>query len=284
LLQADKLILHFTAFFQIAVLFCNTQAFAQDEPSNTYSKKDTSYISIASQKTINMLKKGKAPRVTLSLNFYYDIGHLDLAGNENTVFRKNDFINGSSYGTRYGYGASLTGKFALHKEGNVRLNVTADYQRFMSNFVISESPEGKVHYNVFGGGLGIENNFNPNKRIKPYVGADFIVRIINGGATLQTDTTDFVLKIKNSVRFGVAFNLGFEYAFSNTFGINIGYKLTYANLIGKQTKTSSNPNETYLNDDKVITSEFIPFAGWKQFLYSSFSAGINFYFGMKNKK
>ena len=66
--------------------------------------------------------------------------------------------------------------------------------------------------------------------------------------------------------------------------MNFGYKLTHANIIGKDSKASSSPNETYLNDNKVTTGQMIPYAGWKQFLYSSLYAGVNFYFGMKNKK
>ena len=282
--RAGKPIIISAALIQIAILLCLSQVFAQEIPAAEFNKKDTFYNAIADQKIINMLKKGKAPKVTLSLNFNYHIGHLDLAGNENTVFRKLDFENGATFGTRYGYGGSLTGKFALHKEGNLRLNVTASYQSFLSNFIISKSPEGKVNYNIMSGALGIENNFNPDKKIKPYVGVDFIVSMIKGEATLQTDTADFVLTIKNSVRFGAALNLGFEYAFSNQVGVNIGYKLTYANLIGKKSKASSSANETYLNDEKISASEVIPYAGWKQFVYSTFTAGLNFYFGMKNKK
>jgi hypothetical protein len=276
----------FAALIQIAILICNAHIFAQDNgPTKTFSQKDTTYISIASQKIINMTIPGKAPRVTLMLNFNYDIGHLDMAGNENTVFRKDEFIAGETFGTRYGYGGSLTSKFALHKEGNARLVVTGSYHRFASNFIISATPEGKVHYNVYGGALGIENNFGPDRKVKPYIGGDFIVSVINGSGTLQTDSTDFNLKIRNSVRFGFSLNLGFEIALNNKFGFNFGYKFTYANLIGRQSKASSNINESYLNDDKLLsTDDYIPFAGWKQFVYSTFSAGINYYFGMKNKK
>jgi opacity protein-like surface antigen len=255
----------------------NCKIFAQ-------TSKDTSYNAMATSKIINMVKPGKAPRVTISLSFNYDIGHLDLAANDNTIFRLGDFIAGRNFGTRYGYGVSLTGKFALHKKGNARLNATASYNRFQSNFVIAESPEGRVAYNVFGGALGIENNFNPDRKFKPYIGLDFVASFISGSATFITDSTDFNLKIKSSVRFGVAFNLGFEYVFNNNVGFNLGYKLTHANLIGKQNKISSNFSETYLNDEKLKTGEEIPFAGWKQFLYSSFYTGINIYIGMRNRK
>ena len=257
---------------------------AQDDTPRRVTSKDTAYNSIATTKILNMLKPVKAPKVTLQLSFNYNIGHLDLAANENTTFHKEDFIGGSNFGTRYGYGASLTGKIALHKEGNIRLNVTAGYNRFLSNFVISESPEGKVSYNVFSGGIGIENSFTPAKKFKPYIGFEIVASMIGGKAFLTTDTTDFDLKIKNSLRFGLTFNMGFEYAFNNKVGVNLGYKITHANIVGKESKISTVLNETYLNDNKVTTGESIPYAGWKQFMYSSFYAGVNFYFGMKNKK
>lgn len=265
------------------LIISTASIYTQDETGKVTSK-DTAYNSIATTKILNMLKPGKAPRVTLQLSFNYNIGHLDLAANENTSFNKNDFVAGSNFGTRYGYGATLTGKIALHKQGNVRLNVTAGYNRFMSNFVISESPEGKVSYNVFSGGLGIENNFTPAKKFKPYVGFELVASMIGGNAVLSTDSTDFELKIKNSVRFGLTFNMGFEYAINNKVGLNLGYKITHANIVGKQSKVPTSLSETTLNDDKVTTGEVVPYGGWKQFLYSSFYAGINFYFGMKNKK
>jgi len=270
--------------YTILFLILSTAVLHSQDETRKVSSRDTSYNSLATTKILNMLKQGKAPKVTLQLSFNYDIGHLDLAANENTFFRKEDFIAGKNFGTRYGYGASLTGKIALHKEGNVRLNVSASFNRFLSNFVISESPEGKVGYNVFSGGLGIENNFTPQKKFKPYIGFELLASFISGKALLHTDSSDFDLKIRNSVRFGVTFSMGFEYAFNNKVGMNLGYKITHANIIGKKSQVPSTESETYLNDDKVAAGEVIPYAGWKQFLYSSFYAGVNFYFGMKNKK
>ena len=270
-------------YILLFLMISTAYVYSQDDLRKV-SPNDTTYNSIATTKILNMLKQGKAAKFTLQLSFDYNIGHLDLAANENTYFRKDDFISGSNFGTRYGYGAALTGKLALHKEGNVRLNVTTGYNRFMSNFVISESPEGKVSYNVFSIGVGIENNFTPQKKFKPYVGFELVTSFISGNANLSTDSTDFDLKIKNSVRYGLTFNLGFEYAFNNNVGFNLGYKITHANILGKKSQVQASLSETYLNDDKVAPDESIQYAGWKQFMFSSFYAGIDFYFGMKNKK
>src|SRR5437867_1078269 len=146
---------------------------------------DTSYISIATPSVAQMLVKGKAPVFTLQLSGYYNIGLLDLAASDNTVFRKDDFEKGRNFGTRYGFGVSLTGKIALHKDGNIRLTVTPSYQRFLSNFVIPSSSQGNVSYNVYSGALGIEDNFTPYRPFKPYAGFEIIGSIINGKAELN---------------------------------------------------------------------------------------------------
>jgi opacity protein-like surface antigen len=244
---------------------------------------DTTYSSIAPQKILDMLKPGKPPVATIQLSFNYNTGLMDLAANDNTSFHAADFVSGRNFGTRYGYGLNLTGKFSLHKEGNIRLNISGGFNRFQSDFVVSASPEGKVSYNVFSGSIGIEDNFTPNRKFKPYVGLDIVTSFINGKATLATDSTDFNLTINSAMRIGLALNFGFEYAINNNIGFNIGMKITDANVMNRQSKVSSNPNETYLNDDKV-TGTPIPYAGWKQFVYSTIFAGIDYYFGMKNKK
>ncbi|MGH2575063.1 MAG: outer membrane beta-barrel protein [Ignavibacteria bacterium] len=243
---------------------------------------DTSYYFIAPPAIQKMVIPGKAPKLTIQLSFNYNTGLMELAANDNTHFSKADFENGRNFGTRYGYGFSLTGKISLHKEGNARLNVTTSYNRFQSNFVIRESPEGKVGYNVFSGSLGLENNFNPDKKLKPYVGFDIVTSLISGSTTLKTDTASLKFDIKNSVRIGLALNLGIEYAFNDKVGFNCGIKFTHANLLLKKSKESTNPNEIYLNDESVTPS--IPFSGSKQFFFSSFFAGMNFYIGMKSKK
>ena len=259
----------------LSILILPTVLFSQN-------KMDTSYISIAPVSVQRLLVNGKAPVVTLQLSGYYDIGLTDLAANDNAIFQKADFINGRDYGTRYGWGVSLTGKISLHKEGNVRLLVSSAFNKFQSYFIVGESPEGKVSYNVFSWGLGIENNFTPDRKLKYYVGFEIVPSLINGTADINTDTAAFNLKIKNAFRLGLSANFGFEFAFSNYVGMNFGMKFTHVNILLKESKASTNPNETYLNDDK--TNLNIPYAGWKQFFYTSFYTGLNFYFGAKNKR
>ncbi len=245
-------------------------------------KIDTTYSYIAPPRVQKLLKKGKAPKVTLQVTGLFDIGLMDLAGNDNTRFSAADFSEGRGFGTRYGMGTGVTAKISLHKRGSSRLLISVSYNRFQSNFIIPESPDGKVGYNVFSGGVGVENNFNPDHKFKPFIGFEIVPSLINGKATIKTDSADINLSIRNSFRLGFSASFGFEYAFDNTVGFNLGVKFTHANVFFKESKESSNPNEIYLNDDKITPN--IPYAGWKQFFYSSFFTGVNFYFGMKNKK
>lgn len=252
------------------------------ERSSAQETIDTSYTMIAPPSVQKLTVHGKAPVVTIQLSGYYNVGLLDLAAKDNTNFNKLDFVEGRNFGTRYGYGVGITGKIALHKEGNMRLTVSSLYNRLESNFIVGGSPDGKVGYNVFSWSLGIEDNFLPDRYFKPYIGAELVTSLINGSALLATDSTNFNLDINNAVRLGFALNMGFEYAVSNDFGFNLGMRLTHVNLLLRDSKESPNLNQTNLNDKYVVPQ--IPYSGWKQFFFVSFSGGVNFYFGMKNKK
>ncbi len=243
---------------------------------------DTTYSSIATEKIFRIIQPGKAPALTIQLSGYYDIGLMDLASADNKNLSVTDFYNGRGFGTRNGLGVSLTGKIRLHKKGNVRLNLTGAFHRIETNVLSTESKIGNVNYNVISGAIGFENCFTPDRKFKPYIGFDIIASSIKGSAVLKIDTATTNLTIKNSFRVGAGVNFGFEYALSNTFGFNLGLKVQHLNIFKKENKTSSNPNETYLNDDKVTTPA--PYTGLKQFVFTSANLGFNFYIGHKAKK
>jgi opacity protein-like surface antigen len=229
-----------------------------------------------------MVKSGKAPRFIIQVSAFYNNGLMDLADNDNTNFNKKDFVNGNNFGTRYGYGFMVAGKLPLQKRGYLRLIGAVYFNRLQSDFVISKSPEGRVLYNAFSGAIGLENCFTPDKKFKPYIGAEIMGTVINGSAVLATDSTDFNLNIKNAFRIGVNASFGFEYAVNNNVGFNLGIKFSHLNVLLKDSKESGDPSNVNLNDKHVDPR--IPYSGWKQFFYSSFYTGINFYFEMKNKK
>ena len=208
----------------------------------------------------------------------------ELSSNFQNVFDSADFSGGKNFGVKNGYGFMVIGKIPLHKAGNVRLNISGNYNRFASDFLASSSPYGKVSYNVFAFGVGIENSFNPTFRLKPYIAGEFQANVISGNATMNNSGTGETreVKITNSFRIGYMVYGGLEYMFNNSVGMNFGVKLTNSNQILKQTKESSNPDEVPLRDKKD-DSGTIEFGGFKNFIFTSFYLGMNFYFGVKDK-
>ncbi len=75
---------------------------------------------------------------------------------------------------------------------------------------------------------------------------------------------------------------GLEFMLSNKFGLNIGLKVTNANQILKKSKSDPDPNNISLRDKKIEGDNLLEFAGFKNFTYTSFFAGVNFYFGVKD--
>lgn len=227
-----------------------------------------------------------APRLTFEFSGHYNYGVYELSANDNGDFSSSEFIDGDNFGVRHGFGGTLVAKIPLHEKGNIRLNISGGYNQFNSKYnkYLSGDPEaGFATYNVFVGGLGLENNFTPNHRFKTLVGASFITSYINGNAKVHSSelNSSVNLKILPAFRLGVSFFSGLEYLVKDNFGLNCGFRFTHANLWLKDSKVTSNPNEIYLNDKKV--PEELPYTGWKQFAWGSFYGGVNIYFGVIQK-
>lgn len=88
----------------------------------------------------------------------------------NGGFSRTDFQLGKSFGARNGYGISLIGKIPLHKKGHFWLDIISSFNRFQSDLISKNNDQGKVAYNVFSGGVGIDYNFTPTHRVKYFLG------------------------------------------------------------------------------------------------------------------
>lgn len=245
--------------------------------------KDSTYYKRTGAKLKNFYKIQNPPPFTLQISGTFNLGLAELSSNYQNNFDSIQFSQGKNFGVKTGYGVSATGKIPLHKKGNVRLNISGAFNRFQSDFLTNESPFGNVSYNVFGFGAGIENSFNPSLRLKPYLGAEIHANLISGKANIRSSTTNTTRNVtfKNSFRIGYVICSGFEFMFNNRVGMNFGVRLSNANQLLKQTKTSSDPNVVPLRDKKDDTAS-IEFGGFKNFIYASFNLGFNFYFGVKN--
>jgi|SRR3990172_2933558 len=226
-----------------------------------------------------------APTFTLQLSGGLNLGMAELSSNYENTFDASQFINGYNFGVKNGYGFSAIGKIPLHKEGNIRLNISAGYNKFVSNLFSNDSPFGDVSYNVLSFGVGLENSFNPTYKLKPYVAGELQANMISGKANINDPNyySSRNITIKSTFRIGYMIYSGIEYMLSNRVALNMGLKLTNANQILKKSELGSDPNEVSVRDEKVDAPNYpMEFAGFKNFLYTSFYMGINFYFGVKD--
>ena len=223
-----------------------------------------------------------APEFTLQFAGGLNLGMAELSSNYESVFDTAQFVDGQNFGVKNGFGFMVTGKIPLHKEGNIRLNITGAFNRFQSDMFTSASPFGKVSYNVMTFGVGIENSFNPTYKLKPYISGELQANFISGKADIKNTSTGTTrnVTIKNTFRIGYMIYSGIEYMLSNKVGLNLGLKLTNANQVLKQSSADSDPNEVSLRDKKV--SDPLEFGGFKNFTFTTFYMGVNIYFGVKD--
>lgn len=243
------------------------------------------------KKTITIVTVRTAPKFIIHFNGGYNSGAMELTSH-NGGYSRDDFSTGKNFGARHGFGFNLIGKIPLGKKANFWLDVITGFDRFQSNLFASNTEEGKVSYNSFNGGVGIEYNFTPTHKVKYYIGANPLFSFISGKSELiNPDNNRVDITIKSSFRIGYQAFLGLEYAFDKKFGLNMGLRFTHANLLLKKSEepiedlNETNPSSsTGLNDDATPEDTPIQFAGWKQFAYFSGSVGISYFFGVKERR
>lgn len=238
-------------------------------------------------RTVMVLRS--CPDFTLQFNINYNQAMGQLAGTYNDDFRSDQFINGRSLGADKGLGGSLIGKIKLDNIGHFRLIFSGHFNK-ISSYLFKKSgiaDVGETKFNVYSAGIGIENNFTPDHRMKLYLGAEALISMINGSGTIWVVNKPYTpytygLNIKNSIRLGGILLGGIEYLINNHFGVNLGFNITYANMF---MKNGENPNSLY--DIKLIDDNGNPqftYSGKKQFVFMTISTGINLYWGVIEKR
>lgn len=246
-------------------------------------------IRIPMTRTITIVTVRTLPKFVLHINGGYNAGALELTSH-NGGFSRKDFNTGKNFGARNGFGFNLIGKIPIGKKGTFWLDVITGFDKFQSDLFAKNTEEGKVFYNSFNFGIGIEYNFTATHKVKYFFGANPLISVISGRAELPNPDNNRVdVTFKASVRIGYQAFFGLEYAIDKNFGLNMGMRFTHANLLLKNTEEPvEDPNQTTpmstvaLNDDS--TTEPVQFGGWKQFAYFSGSVGISYFFGVKERK
>ncbi len=231
------------------------------------------------------------PSYTLQLNLDYNQSVLELSGAYNDDYQSRTVYDGESFGADKGYGASILSKITLNERGSIRFTQSLTYNRILSYTFGTKTTiadNGKANYNCFTGGLGLEYNFTPAHRFKIYMGGEINASMINGDVKVWFENRggtpyDESYKVSNSFRMGYGLMVGSEYLVNENFGLNIGARIINANAFLKDA-TGTNADTEFKLRDKADPN--LKFAGArnKSFSFYSIMAGVNFYFGVKEKR
>ncbi|HEY3249986.1 MAG TPA: hypothetical protein VGK25_02600, partial [Ignavibacteria bacterium] len=205
----NRYILYILPFFVAILLFGCSSGGYQIEKGNY---KDTTYKSTGA-KLKGAYKIRSAPSFTLQLDVSGNLGMAELSSNYSNNFDATQFTNGENFGVKSGFGIMVIGKVPLWKKSNMRLNVSSGFNRFQSDLLTSKSPFGRVSYNVMSLGVGIENSFSPELKIKPFLAGEIQANFISGKASIvdQSTSTTRNITIKNSFRIGYMVYSGLEF-------------------------------------------------------------------------
>ncbi len=231
------------------------------------------------------------PSYTLQFNIDYNQSLLELSGAYNDDYQSEVVYDGESFGADKGYGASILSKIILNERGSIRFTQSLTFNRLLSyTFGTKETvaDNGRANYNCFTGGLGFEYNFTPAHRFKIYMGAELNASLINGDVKIWFENRGIgapyneEYKVTNTFRMGYGIILGSEYLIHDGLGLNLAARLLNVNALLKDSKGTNADTEFPLRDK---ADPNLKFAGSnnKNFSFYSIMAGINLYFGIKEK-
>jgi hypothetical protein len=236
------------------------------------------------------------PPFTFQFNLHYNEGIGQMGGTYNADFQSEDFINGRTFGATKGFGFDIVTKYQLDDMGHFRITASGIFNRMNSYLFKSKTTiadRGNSRFDIYSFGAGFENNFTPNHKIKLFLGIQPVLSIIKGSANLyafnpertpnhqQLDSI-YSISIKTGIRIGASLTGGFEYVLNDQIGINIGFNLLYANLLLKSAEDSGDPYHINLVDNDNSAMQM--YAGRKNIIVMSMTAGISFYWGVDTKR
>jgi opacity protein-like surface antigen len=199
-----------------------------------------------------------------------------------TTFEKN-------YGMKLGINFGADGKYAFDKKGNIRGVVSLGYNMFINPGEYA-SLTGSYTYTptigIFTASLGAEYAFLPKEKWCPFVGVDFTANFFNGSFNYDPKFPTIPdISLKSAARFGLQFGAGADVAISKSIGVFASVKYHLANLIGKDSDTSTFslilPSERPLNDAEYTYGGKTVSA--KNIQYVQISAGVVFFLGQPKK-
>lgn len=229
------------------------------------------------------------PQIIINVTGGYNLPMGDLKGNFPDSLG-GSIADSNSYFIKQGLNFGLTGKYALGKKRNLRINLGFDYNMFSQSKDYTRT-SGTITFknkmNIINIAAGVEYAFQPKGKINPYIGLDLGVYLYSGnfevtGGTGVDSAVNSKLTLKSASRFGGAIGAGIEFAISKQIGANLGFKYHMANLIGKEYDTTATVLNEYQLQDKEHTAGTITHTA-KSIGYLQISAGLSFFFNQPKK-
>ncbi len=192
-------------------------------------------------------------------------------------------IEKDTYGMKSGFNVGADAKYYLGKKRNVGITLGLNYNMFSNNVdstISGTTYAQKNKINIFQAALGIEYNFMPKGKTQPFLGLAFTGNFFSGSSkTEPTDTASFSTELKSASRFGIKVGGGLDFMFSKSIGAVIGFDYNIANLIGKDTVSSTISGKVVTAglNDKEYTVGTTTFKA-KSISWINIYAGVSFFF------
>lgn len=220
-----------------------------------------------------------------------------------------DYFKFYNFGTTYGLGFHFNAKFAANKKATLYPFISAGFTQLQnddafncyidSNKISGGYPlPGNQQYSstpgsslmilrTFFAGVGVQYYFSSKNSFLPFAGAELNYnyiwgfyeqnpRIIAGNAPGGSATFD----INGTSRFGFSLNLGTDIRITRLLGFVLGANYRFANLIGKQSERSNEPNTINLLD-KADTNIHSALNSSRNIEYVEFYLGFTIFAGRK---
>ena len=220
-------------------------------------------------------------KLSFALYGGYSVPTADLKGEMDFAdFNAHMFQNNYSMKSGFNFGGAA--KYALDRMGNLQATLSLDYNGFSrtaDTTAVEGAETADLKMNIFSANLGVQYNFMPNQKVNPYVGLDFSNNFISGSSKVTTNstTTSTDKTLKSAWRGGLQFGAGIDFAVSPNVGILVGAKYNLANLIGKDTTSSTGTTEYALNDKEYTPAPGASLVSAKSISYIQIYAGVSIY-------
>jgi len=250
----------------------------------------------------------KKPFVMIDVNGSLDVAALNLHGGD-----LGEFWGFGNYGQSIGYGCEIKGKITVlsRRMTQLRPYLAVGYSHFTRDAdrvyvttktlpagwprvglsgtgqytTVSSAPgSGTFRMNIPYIALGAEYAvYTDRKNLSSFnFGLDFNMSVIFGMYyEYYTDGTSNDYGLQSNTRFGIGGNVIYNYRFTKAFGINVGARFQFANLIGKDSEEYTEKNNNFYLLDAAKTSLSPLLTDSRNIGFFKFFGGVSFYIGSR---